>query len=228
MKPGNILDMYKIPLFPLNAVLFPGMPIQLHIFEIRYRMMIQRCLKENLPFGVVLIHQGVEAYGPPAEPVKVGCAARIFNTTFLEDGRINLTALGDERFRVIQLNYDLPYLMGEVESLPLEHSHSIEMMRGVRQLTGLVQSYLQMVSELDPTNPFKSEEVHFPEDPVMMLSLAASLLQVPTAEKQPLLEITHAYKLLGELLRLYRRDSILLRKHSLIGERAFQKMAELN
>jgi Lon protease-like protein len=220
--------MYKIALFPLSTVLFPGMPIQLHIFETRYRMMIQRCLKENLPFGVVLIHQGVEAYGPPAEPVKVGCAARIFNTTILEDGRINLTAMGDERFRIIKLDYDLPYLMGEVESLPLEHSHSIEMMRGVRQLTGLIRIYLQMVGQLDPTQPFKPEEIQFPEDPLMMLSLAAALLQVPTTEKQPLLEITHACELLNELLRLYRRDTILLRKHSLIGERAFQKMADLN
>jgi Lon protease-like protein len=220
--------MYKLPLFPLNAVLFPGMPIQLHIFETRYRMMIQRCLKENLPFGVVLIHQGIEAYGPPAEPVKVGCVARILDTTILEDGRMNLTALGDERFRIMKLDYDLPYLMGEVESLPLEHSHSIEMMRGVRQLSGLISSYLEIVGRVDPSESFKHEELHFPEEPVMLLGLAASLLQVPTVEKQPLLEITHACKLLHELLRLYRRDTILLRKQLGASERAFQKVADMN
>lgn len=220
--------MYKIPLFPLNAVLFPGMPIQLHIFETRYRMMIQRCLKENSPFGVVLIHQGVEAYGPPAEPVKVGCVARIVDTAVLEDGRMNVTALGDERFRIMKLEYDLPYLMGEVEALALEHSHSIEMMRGVRQLSGLIASYLEIVGRLEPDEAFKYEGLHFPEDPVMLLGLAASLLQVPTVEKQPLLEITHACKLLHELLRLYRRDIVLLRKQIGLGERALQRVADMN
>jgi Lon protease-like protein len=48
----------KLPLFPLNTVLFPGSPIQLHIFEERYRLMIKRCLEQNTPFGVGLLRQG--------------------------------------------------------------------------------------------------------------------------------------------------------------------------
>lgn len=220
--------MYEIPLFPLDAVLFPGMPIQLHIFEPRYRNMIQRCLQENLPFGVVLIRNGSEAYGPVAEPVKIGCAARIVQKTILEDGRINLIALGDERFRILQLDHRLPYLTAQVESLPLEHPHSIETMRGTRRLAGLVQAYLQAISRLDPTTPSQSEGIGFPEDPVMMLHLAAALLQVPTAEKQPLLEIDHASELLHELLRLYRRDIALLRQQALASAQAFQKMADWN
>ena len=112
--------MFDLALFPLNTVLFPGMPLQLHIFEPRYQTMIRHCLDHQQPFGVVLIHQGLEAYGPLAKPVQMGCAARIINTTPLEDGRMNLTAVGDERFRILKLNYDLPYLVGEVESVPLE------------------------------------------------------------------------------------------------------------
>jgi Lon protease-like protein len=220
--------MYEISLFPLNAVLFPGMPIQLHIFEMRYRSMIQRCLRENLPFGVVLIRNGFEAYGPVAEPVKIGCAARILHNTVLEDGRMDLVALGDERFQILQLDHTLPYLTAQVESLPLEHPHSIEMMRGTRQLAGLLQTYLQWVGRLDQADPFQHDEIQFPEDPVMMLHLAASLLQLPVVEKQPLLEISNAGELLHELLRLYRRDIVLLRKHMLIGEQAFQKVADLN
>ena len=50
----------KLPLFPLNTVLFPGAPIQLHIFEERYRLMIGRCLEQSSPFGVVLIRSGSE------------------------------------------------------------------------------------------------------------------------------------------------------------------------
>ena len=60
--------MSKLPLFPLHTVLFPGTPIHLNIFEERYRLMLQQCIKENLPFGVTLIKQGSEAMGPLATP----------------------------------------------------------------------------------------------------------------------------------------------------------------
>ena len=50
-------QLQNIPLFPLNAILFPGMTLPLHIFEERYRIMVARCLEENLPFGVVLIRE---------------------------------------------------------------------------------------------------------------------------------------------------------------------------
>ena len=53
----------EMPLFPLNVVLFPGMALPLHIFEPRYREMINRCLDENLAFGVVLIKEGLEVGG---------------------------------------------------------------------------------------------------------------------------------------------------------------------
>ncbi len=66
----------KIPLFPLKTVLFPGMPINLHIFEERYRLMINRCIDEQLPFGVVLIQKGEEALGPFwPNSHQVGCTA---------------------------------------------------------------------------------------------------------------------------------------------------------
>ena len=44
----------RIPLFPLEVVLFPGMPLPLHIFEQRYRIMIARCVNENLEMGIIL------------------------------------------------------------------------------------------------------------------------------------------------------------------------------
>ena len=72
----------EMPLFPLNVVLFPGMALPLHIFEPRYREMINRCLDENLAFGVVLIKEGPEVGGdalPPAEPV-LSCNFNDINT----------------------------------------------------------------------------------------------------------------------------------------------------
>ena len=71
------LEMYELPLFPLNVVLFPGMPLPLHIFEDRYKEMIADCIRENRPFGVVLIEEGSAEHGPAARPVAIGCTAEI-------------------------------------------------------------------------------------------------------------------------------------------------------
>ena len=60
--------MVEIPLFPLNTVLFPNMPLSLHIFEPRYKIMVEQCLSREEPFGVALIQKGREALGPLPEP----------------------------------------------------------------------------------------------------------------------------------------------------------------
>jgi len=83
-----------IALFPLGLVLFPGAVIPLHIFEERYKLMINRCLESDGVFGVVLIRQGWEV-GPAAEPYDVGTFARIVKTERLDGGKLNLTLAGD-------------------------------------------------------------------------------------------------------------------------------------
>jgi Lon protease-like protein len=220
--------MFDLALFPLNTVLFPGMPLQLHIFEPRYKIMIRHCLDTNQPLGIVLIQQGLEAYGPLAKPVQMGCAARIINTTPLEDGRMNLTAVGDERFRILKLNYEKPYLVGQVESVPLEGPSSIEIARGTRQLAPWVSQYLRLVNQIDPDNVPDLNDIDLPEDPLVMLYLAASILHVPAMEKQPLLEATYAKELLAQVLRLYRRETAVLRTELGKEEGAAQRAAWLN
>jgi Lon protease-like protein len=103
-----------LPLFPLNTVLFPGMVLPLHIFEDRYRLMIDRCLKEERPFGVVLIREGKETESSVV-PHVVGTTALIARASRLDDGCINVITIGSERFRLRALRYDQPYLSGEAE-----------------------------------------------------------------------------------------------------------------
>src|ERR1700757_4702903 len=95
----------KLPLFPLNTVLFPGMALPLRIFEPRYRLMIEECLTSGGSFGVALISSGREV-GDPAVPHRVGTSARIAGAERLSDGRLNIEVVGQERFHILDLYHD--------------------------------------------------------------------------------------------------------------------------
>ena len=90
----------RVPLFPLQAVLFPGSLLPLRIFETRYMDMAKACLKTGNPFGVCLIREGEEV-GAPAVPEPVGCLARIADCDMEELGILKVRAEGLERFRVV-------------------------------------------------------------------------------------------------------------------------------
>src|SRR5687768_15636509 len=106
----------ELPLFPLNSVLFPGMPIRLHIFEERYKQMVQECRINQMPFGIVLIEVGREAFGPLATPCRIGTTAYITDVQELPRGNLNILAVGRDRFEIQSLDAESkPYLMGEVD-----------------------------------------------------------------------------------------------------------------
>ncbi|HET9862197.1 MAG TPA: LON peptidase substrate-binding domain-containing protein [Steroidobacteraceae bacterium] len=88
-----------IALFPLHTVLFPGGPLPLRIFETRYTDMVRRCMREQQPFGVVLIQEGEEA-GEVATTATVGCSARIVDFHMLRDGLLGISCVGERKFRV--------------------------------------------------------------------------------------------------------------------------------
>ena len=201
--------MFELPLFPLHTVLFPGVPLDLHIFESRYKQMVRSCLEGNQQFGVVLIQQGEEALGPLAKPYLIGCTARILKVKPLDDGTLELTALGDERFRILSLNTSQPYLTGQVESLPLETPHSLDVQKGIRVLSRMALRYLELLSQLD-SREIDLSTLQLPDEPLLLLFLSAALLQIPPTEKQPLLASETSGELLNHLLRLYRRENAIL------------------
>ena len=91
----------RLPLFPLNAVLFPQGRMTLKIFEARYLDMIARCMKSESPFGICLIEQGSEV-GEPASPHKVGVEAKIVDWDMNTPNLLGLTVRGGRRFRVLE------------------------------------------------------------------------------------------------------------------------------
>jgi len=200
--------MAELPLFPLNTVLFPGMPITLHIFEERYKRLVARCQADNSPFGVVLIEYGVEAGGPPPKPHPVGCTARITQVEALSQGRLNLLAFGEQRFRIHELDrVTHPYLSARGEILPFAPGEPAGMESGCRRLRDWVARYIKALSQAGKL-PLKVEDL--PDEPVVFANLAATLLQIPPAQKQPLLEAGDGNSLLDGLCRLYRREVALL------------------
>lgn len=202
----------QIPLFPLNTVLFPGTPMRLHIFEPRYQSMVRRCMDEQLPFGVVLIRHGQEALGPLAEPYEVGTSAEIVQTRHLEDGRMNLVVVGQERFRIRTLDAQTtPYLTGEVEAFPLETGQPEVIANQSQELRSKVQRYL---ARLMKSGIGQYDVEQLPSDPVELAWLAAALIQVEITEKQAWLETRRGEEFLPILVNAYRRELALV--HSLL------------
>jgi Lon protease-like protein len=96
-----------LALFPLDVVLFPGTPLPLHIFEPRYKEMINECLEQKKPFGLVRAHKEALA--------EVGCTAIILNVLKrYDDGRLDIAAEGKQRFEIIQINQERSFLQGDV------------------------------------------------------------------------------------------------------------------
>jgi len=116
----------ELPLFPLNTVLFPEGPLSLRIFEPRYVDMVRRCMREQLPFGVVLIRDGGEV-GAVASIADVGTTARIVDFQALPDGLLGLECVGERRFRVLRRWQQPDGLnMAEVEWLPEIHAEPLQ------------------------------------------------------------------------------------------------------
>lgn len=200
--------MVELPLFPLNSVLFPGLPIRLHIFEPRYKKMINECIESKNPFGVVLIKSGMEAMGPLAEPHLVGCAAEIVQVERLNQGRMNITAVGRNRFRIAELDTSQSYLVGNVEFLPLEGEDNPSLQVEAQRLRPWVVNYLKLLAQ---AGGIQLDTKHVPKSPSSLAYLAAYLLQIPASGKQEVLEVNVAVELLDTVERLYRREIALLR-----------------
>lgn len=115
---GTSVETLRIPLFPLNTVLFPGSHLPLKIFEQRYLDMATACMKDGSPFGICLIDKGSEV-GAAALPHLVGTLASIAHWEMEQLGILMITALGGRRFRIIDTEVGASQLLeATVELLP--------------------------------------------------------------------------------------------------------------
>lgn len=135
----------KVPLFPLSTVLYPGGPLPLRIFEPRYLDMISRCLKSDVPFGVLLIKSGSET--GPAKTYDVGTLARIIDWYQGSDGLLGITAIGEQRFRLKSVERQPDGLnIGEIELLEPEDQHLLP--EEYKPLAGILAGVLDDLGRL--------------------------------------------------------------------------------
>lgn len=201
----------SVPLFLLGSVLFPGMLLPLHIFEPRYRLMLQRSLQADAPFGVVLIKTGVEV-GGSAEPHLVGTTARVVGTTPLPGGRSFIIARGERRFEIDRIDAERePYLVGEVRYLEEDPGNvpGAELLADRcadaygAYLTGMLATSTDAHSEL-PLGELREGT------PGEVSYRIAGGLGIDALERQRLLETERTSARLESVLRLLDRENTLL------------------
>jgi len=192
----------RLRLFPLNAVLFPGAVLNLHIFEPRYKQMVTECIEGGESFGVCLIRDGDEAGDPGVMPYEVGTTAEIGNVTPLENGRYYISTVGRRRFRVERVLAREPFLTVEVAYLPddePEDFSAIDVL--VREIRAVFRDYLRLLVEFSGMHA----DIELPENPVDASFLIGDALQVADSMKQRLLELSSTEQRLTVELGFLRR-----------------------
>jgi Lon protease-like protein len=188
------LDGSVIALFPLHTVLFPGGPLPLRIFETRYTDMVRRCMREQQPFGVVLIQEGDEA-GPVATTATIGCSVRIADFYTLKDGLLGISCVGERKFRVLRVWRATDGLnMGEVIWLDAEPAQALP-----PEYERLGATLRRAVEELP--QQYQHVEKHF-DDASWVGARLTELLPIELNDKQLLLELDDPIARLDALLGL--------------------------
>ena len=169
----------NVPLFPLRTVLFPEGPLPLRIFESRYVDMISHCMKHEAPFGVLLIREGDEA--GEATTYEVGTLARITDWYQGSDGLLGVTAVGEQRFRLLSGRRQADGLhVGEIEVIAAEPE--LPLPDEYAALTKILESVLDDLGRLYDGLPRRYD------DAVWVTYRLVEILPVELEQKQSLLE----------------------------------------
>jgi Lon protease-like protein len=201
----------ELPLFPLQTVLYPGLPIPLHVFEKRYRKMFARVLTGDHRFGVVAIVKGRDV-DAAATYHPIGCVAEVGQVQRHADGRLDVLAHGRDRFTIDGVVQAAPYIVAQVRTLPEATGEAAERRAVVtgRLFTRYLGTLMRMAGE-------QPEPVDIPDDPVAASYLVAAGLQIDLADKQRLLTLPSAAERLAAEAVLLRRELVLLEHLRLAG-----------
>lgn len=180
MTSSSKIAVRELPLFPLpEVVLFPTRPLPLHIFEFRYRIMMNTILSSDRRFGVLMFD--------PVEGTiaNVGCCAEIIHYQRLPDDRMKMLTLGQQRFRVLEYVREKPYRVGLVEWLE-DQPPTKDLRPLASEVEQLLRDVVRLSAKLTEQNMELPEEL--PDLPTELSYWVASNLYGVPAEQQALLE----------------------------------------
>jgi Lon protease-like protein len=199
-KVGSVRE---LPLFPLPVVLFPGMPMPLHIFEPRYRKLLSDIrTRENL-FG--LSYFDASSAGNEVPPAgHIGCVAEVTETQALPDGRSNILTVGLVRYRVESyVERGDPYLVARIEYFE-DHEEDDSRLSGItHEAAGMFMRVARAIRILN------DERGNLPDisdtEPQKLSFLVAAALEIELETKQELLELRSTYERLRRLRDMLKR-----------------------
>ena len=201
-----------LPLFPLpNVVLFPLMPMPLHVFEPRYRQMVDEVLATHRTIGMVLLRPGWEHDYHGRPPVYLaGCAGRMEQCEQLANGRFNIVLRGLSRFRILEEQGGKPYRLARIDLLPDPPGDAVR----------LEEARQQVIAALDqrtgaPANVL--EQMELPHE--TFVNALCQSLELTPIEKQSLLDaesIQARYDRLLEILEFNALEGRLPRRNDAV------------
>lgn len=203
-----------LPLFPLNVVLVPGLVLPLHIFEPRYRGMVESLLSQPDPqsreFGIVGVRdgrsfdqEGIEALYP------VGTATILREAERLPDGRYDIVTTGSRRFRIVSVDRSAPLAMAQVDFLQDEPGRQDD--RHAERVAQDFNAYRRLLGgQLSVGDDSGASTDDLPRDPTVLSYLVTAAMVLPTGERQDLLAAPDTQSRLRLAAALLRRENLLI------------------
>lgn len=190
----------RVPLFPLNTVMFPGGVLPLRIFEPRYLDMVSDCLRHDTPIGVILIRDGQEV-GKAAATYLMGTLSVISYWNRRNDGLLGITLRGTQRFRMLSHEV-MPnqLIMAEVEALP--PPQAIPVHSKYQTMANLLR---KIISQLEP--PYTTMPAYY-DNLEWVSARLCELLPMPLEYKQQLLEYEDIIDRIEQLYMMMQRSEV--------------------
>ena len=203
--------MTTVPLFPLNAVVFPGVVTPLHIFEERYRALVRELVGIETVFdrvfGILAIREGYEVGDHGMQSAhRTGTLVQLTEVDAYDDGRFDIEVIGRQRLRVVDSDSSGPFLRGEVELLP--DADEPDSVAEAEAALAVFEAYRQQLSDLRG-GPVLAGEL--PSDPAYLSYALASTCLLTLPQRQALLEAQSARLRLGMLRRTLHEEMRAMR-----------------
>lgn len=186
--PEDIEHLEEIAVFPLATVLFPGALLPLHIFEDRYKQMMQYAIDNGGMFGLAYRSDAAIGRETPPEIGSIGCVAKINAVVPLEGGRMNIISTGLIRYKIVGLMQATPFVVARIEPVTDDLEPGDDLNRIFGDIVEMCRRFLEAAQALDEPNAPVNQEL--PEEPEAFSLLVASALPIDNDAKQTLLEMT--------------------------------------